>query len=256
MSEERILVSVDETIATIVMNRPEMMNALDLDMIDDFQKALDALAPNEEVHVVVIEGAGGNFCTGASMARFTEGLSAPFWQMAMKKLHRVILTMREIPQPVITKVRGMAVGGGINIALAGDFVLAGESARFREVFVNHGLVLDSGGTYFLPRLVGMVKARELALLGEMLDGRTAAECGLIYRACPDNELDEAVHALARRLAKKPPGAVALIKSSLEKSFDMTLPEVLEWEAAQQAIMVQTDAVKEAGERFFKSKMKS
>jgi len=253
MSQEMIVVSRHDTIVTLTMNRPAMMNALDLDMIGEMQRVLDGLRADTGARVVVLEGAGGNFCTGASMGLFTEGLSAPFWQDGMNRLHRVILTLREIPQPVICKVKGMAVGGGANIALAGDFVVAAHTAKFRQVFVNHGLVLDTGGTYFLPRLVGMVKARELALLGPMIDGQTAASIGLIYKSVSDEELDGVVDTLAATLAKKPPLAAGLIKGSLERSFDMTLREVLDWEAAQQAIMVQTDDVKEAGLRFLKGK---
>jgi len=251
MPNKTIVVRKEDAVCFIKMNRPELMNALDLDMIDAFQAALDQIGQDRTIKVVILEGSGGNFCTGASMSRFAEGLSAPFWQDAMKRLHRVIYSLREIPQPVISKVRGMAIGGGINIALSADFVIASHTAKFREVFVNHGLVLDSGGTYYLPRLVGMVKARELALLGAMFNGETAAEIGLIYKSVPDEELDGEVLTLARRLAKKPLSSMSLIKGSLEKSFDMTLKEVLEWEAAQQAIMVQTDEVKKAGERFLK-----
>jgi len=132
MPNKTIVVRKEDAVCFIKMNRPELMNALDLDMIDAFQAALDQIGQDRTIKVVILEGSGGNFCTGASMSRFAEGLSAPFWQDAMKRLHRVIYSLREIPQPVISKVRGMAIGGGINIALSADFVIASHTAKFRK----------------------------------------------------------------------------------------------------------------------------
>ncbi|HOO89864.1 MAG TPA: enoyl-CoA hydratase-related protein [Syntrophales bacterium] len=255
MSDNLIVVTREEAIATVMMNRPEMMNALNLDMIAELQDALNEIAEDYSVKVIILEGAGGNFSTGSSMELFTAALPAPYWQHGMLKLHHAIRTMREMPQPIVAKVRGMAIGGGINIALACDFVVAADTARFQEVFVHHGLIIDCGGTHFLPRLVGMVKAKELALLGERFDGKAAAEIGLIYKSVPDEKLDGEVDALATKLAQKPLTSLSLIKTSLEKSFDMSLINMLEWEAAQQAIMVQTDELIQAGNRFFQKKEK-
>ena len=249
MSDKLVLVRTEDKVCTVVLNRPDLMNALDLDLVGEFREAVDRIAADESVRVVVLEGAGGNFCAGSAMNIFAEGLDAPFWQQGMRKLHNVIHAMRQMPQPLVAKVRGVAVGGGINIALACDFVVAAHTARFREVFVNHNLIIDCGGTYFLPRLVGLAKARELALLGGVFDGKTAAEKGLIYKSVPEEELDGEVKGLAANLAKKPLMAMSLIKKSLDASFEMSLPQVLEWEAAQQAIMAQTEELKEAGRRF-------
>ena len=160
-----------------------------------------------------------------------------------------------MPQPIIAKVRGVAVGAGANLALASDFVLASEGARFCEVFVNIGVILDAGGTYFLPRLVGLARARELALLGEMVEAKRAAEIGLIYRSLPDQDLDRETENLAQKLSQKSSLAMALIKEGLEKSLDMTLDEVLEWEAAHQSIMLQTEEHQEAVRRFLKARGK-
>ncbi|MCP4667731.1 MAG: 2-(1,2-epoxy-1,2-dihydrophenyl)acetyl-CoA isomerase, partial [Deltaproteobacteria bacterium] len=153
------------------------------------------------------------------------------------------------------KVRGVAYGLGANIALAGDFVVASLDARFCEVFVNIGVILDGGGTYFLPRLVGLARAKELALLGEEISGKSAADMGLIYKSVPEEDLDRETEALAKKLAQKSPSAMALIKEGLEGSFDMSLKEALEWEAAHQAIMLQTREHKEAVESFLGSRGK-
>jgi 2-(1,2-epoxy-1,2-dihydrophenyl)acetyl-CoA isomerase len=181
------------------------------------------------------------------------GLSASLSLEILRKLGGVILAIRKIPQPVVVKVRGAAWGGGANLALAGDFVLAAHDARFCEVFVNICTVLDGGGTYFLPRLVGLAKARELALLGDEFDGKTAASIGLIYKSVPGRQLDRHVNALAEKLSKRHLKALSLIKEGLESSFDMTLPEALEWEASHQAIMFQSEEHRESVKGFLTRK---
>ena len=155
-----------------------------------------------------------------------------------------------------TSLRGVAVGGGANLALAGDFVITADTARFCEVFIHIGLILDAGGTYFLPRLVGLVKARELALLGEEIDGKTAASIGLVYKSLPEEELDEAVDILANNLAQKSLAAMALIKKGLDESHDKSLGEILDWEAALQSVMLQTPEHKSIVQLFLDAKKKS
>jgi len=167
----------------------------------------------------------------------------------------VLKRIREIPQPVLCKVQGVAVGGGANLALACDFVLASHNARFQEVFVHVGAGLDAGGTFFLPRLVGLAKARELAMLGEAIDGKTAASIGLIYKSVKNEALDGEVAKLAKALAAKSPRALASIKQGLDVSLDMSLSEVLEREAVHQSILFQTTEHKQAVKRFLKSRGK-
>jgi enoyl-CoA hydratase/carnithine racemase len=241
---------------TLTMNRPKFMNSINHDLIQGLEETFARIASDEEIRVVVLQGAGGNFCSGADMSWLNTQSGAPEMFDATKRFGKVIQTMRELPIPVITKVRGYAVGGGANLALAGDFVMASHSARFIQPFVNLGAVLDGGGTYFLPRLVGPVKARELALLGEAVDGETAASMGLIYGSVADEDLDGEVAGLAASLSRKPPKAVALIKEGLEKSFEMSLPETLEWEASHQAVMLQTGEHKEAVREFLRSRGKT
>jgi 2-(1,2-epoxy-1,2-dihydrophenyl)acetyl-CoA isomerase len=145
----------------------------------------------------------------------------------------------------------VAYGVGLNTALAGDFVLTSHDARLSEVFVNIGALLDGGGTYFLPRLVGLAKARELALLGEEIDGKTAASIGLVYKSVPDKKLEAETDILSRKLLSKPSTTMALIKRGLEGSLDMTLDQVLAWEAAHQSIMLKTTELKGAVHQFLK-----
>jgi enoyl-CoA hydratase/carnithine racemase len=255
MSKRTVLIQKKESVCTIVLNRPEVMNAWNREFVSELNEAVESAASDGEIKVLVIEGAGVNFSSGADMALLHEDSSAPEWLLRMKQLGQFMRRLREIPQPIISKVRGVAVGAGVNLALASDFVIASNDAQFCEVFVNIGVILDAGGTYFLPRLVGLARARELALLGDVIEGKRAAEIGLIYKSVPDEELDNEVHELALTLSRKSLRAMALIKEGLEKSLDMSLDEVLEWEAAHQSIMLQTTEHKEAVRAFLKSRGK-
>ena len=256
MAQNTILTDTTDSICTLTLNRPRVMNAVSLEMIEEALDTVSMVAANSDIKVVIIDGAGENFCTGADISLFKAGGTSPEWLVAMKQLGGVINKLREMPQPIITKVRGMAVGGGANLALAGDFAIASENARLCEIFVNIGLVLDCGGIYFLPRLVGMAKAKELALLGNMVDGKTADSIGLIYKCVADENLDQEVENLARTLLSKCPESITLIKEGLNSSFDMTLKDALAWEAAHQAVMGQGEFVKNIAEQFFATRGKS
>jgi 2-(1,2-epoxy-1,2-dihydrophenyl)acetyl-CoA isomerase len=244
-----------DRIATLVLNRPEVMNAMSKEMIMQLHDAVKEIASDQSVHVLVLRGAGDHFSSGADISLFSESIAPQDWLFAMKGVGQIVNTLREMPQPVVTLLKGVAVGGGANLALAGDFIIAADSARFCEIFVNIGLIMDYGGHYFLPRLVGLAKARELAMLGNEIDGKTAASIGLVYKSVPEDEIEEEVAALATNLAQKSPLALRLIKEGLEKSFDRSLKEVLDWEAAHQSIALQTPEHKEIVQLFLDSKRK-
>jgi enoyl-CoA hydratase/carnithine racemase len=256
MTEKTVLVHKQNKIATLVLNRPRVMNAMNPEMVEALQKALDQIETDEDIRVVVVKGAGDNFCSGADVSLFAENLAPVEWLVGMKRAGRTVQKMREIPQPIITLLRGVAVGGGANLALAGDFVLAADNARFCEIFINIGLILDYGGNYFLPRLVGLARARQLAMLGEEIDGKTAASIGLVYKSVPEEELEQEVETLAHKLAQKPLAALSLIKKGLDISFDKSLKEMLDWEGSHQAIMLQTPEHKEIIQFFLESKKKN
>ena len=255
MPTQPVLVQKKDKVATLTLNRPEVMNAMSKDMIVGLRDAVIDLAADESVNVVVLKGAGDHFCSGADFTLFSESIPPDEWLVAMKGVGKIVRTLREMPQPVIAMLKGVAVGGGANLALAGDFVIAADNARFCEIFVNIGLILDYGGTYFLPRLVGLTKARELAMLGNEIDGKTAASIGLVYKSVPEDEIEKEVAALATTLAQKPPLALRLIKEGLENSFDMSLKQVLDWEAAHQSIALQTPEHKEIVRQFLEMKGK-
>jgi 2-(1,2-epoxy-1,2-dihydrophenyl)acetyl-CoA isomerase len=255
MEEREVLIQKKEMVCRLILNRPKAKNAFSMNTLLELQKALCDIASDKEIRVVILEGAGGNFCAGADLVSGSKMQGSPEFLEFMQVSANVVKTLRHLPQPIICKVKGVAVGGGANLALSGDFVLASHTARFCEIFVNINIIVDWGGTYFLPRLVGMAKARELAFLGEMVDGKTAHSIGLIYKSVPDEDLDREVDSLAKNLSQRPLATLALIKEGLEKSLDMSLSEVLAWEGAHQAVMVQTREHKEAIRRFFEAKGK-
>jgi len=255
MSPKHLLIEKKDIIATIVLNRFQMMNAMSKEMIAGLRDAVLEIGADESIRVVILKGAGDHFCSGADLNLFTENTASYEWISAMKGVGQIVRTIREMPQPVITMLQGVAVGGGANLALAADFVIAAEKARFCEIFINIGAIMDYGGHYFLPRLVGLTKARELAMLGEEIDGKTAAAIGLIYKSVPQDQLEKETASLAATLAQKPPLALRLIKEGLEKSFDMSLKDVLDWEAAHQSIALQTPEHKEIVRMFMDLKDK-
>jgi enoyl-CoA hydratase/2-(1,2-epoxy-1,2-dihydrophenyl)acetyl-CoA isomerase len=253
MPEKTVLINKNNKICTLTLNRPRVMNALNDDVTRELMAAFDQIVSDEDIHVVILEGAGKNFTTGADFSLFYENHSVTEWLEGMQFLSRLIRRIREVPQPVIAKLRGAAYGGGSNLALAADFVIAAHDARLCENFIHLGVILDSGGTYFLPRLVGLVKAREIAFLGEEITGKAAAEMGLIYKSVLNDDLDGEVMTLAGKLAQKSLTALALIKQGLETSFDNALKEVLDWEAAHQTIMLQSPEHKAIVKMFLDAK---
>jgi enoyl-CoA hydratase/carnithine racemase len=255
MSSKHLAIEKKDKIASIVLNRPRVMNAMSEEMILGLRDAMQEIGSDEGIRVLVLKGAGDHFCSGADLSLFTENRASYEWISAMNEVGQIVKRLREMPQPVITMLRGVAVGGGANLALAGDFVIAAETARFCEIFINIGAIMDYGGHYFLPRLVGLAKARELAMLGDEIDGITAASIGLIYKSVPEETLEAEVTKLADTLALKPPLALRLIKEGLEKSFDMSLKEILDWEAAHQSIALQTPEHKEIVKMFMDAKGK-
>ena len=255
MTGDYIQVIEEGRICRVILNKPEIKNGWDLRLVKELAAKLMDIAGKADVRVVILEGAGKDFSSGADMNMFKDEWPAPIWLDGMNEVGRMIRTVREIPQPVVAKVRGVAIGGGAGLALASDFVIAAHDAKISVNFVNIGLVPDAGTTYFIPRLVGLVKAREIALLGPVMDGKTAAAMGLIYKSVPNEELDNEVAALANNLAAKSLAVTSLIKSAMDWSFEKSLKEAVEWEASHQAVMTQREEIKEIGRQFFAMRRK-
>ncbi|MFD0920430.1 enoyl-CoA hydratase [Saccharopolyspora rosea] len=245
-ASDAVLVSRDDPVLTITLNRPHRKNALDLAAWDGLHEALRTAASEESVRAVVITGAGGDFCAGADLGSDV-GDVHPLHQM--HRINDIAATLHEMSEPVVAKVRGVAVGAGWNLALGCDLVVAAPDARFSQIFARRGLSPDFGGSWLLPRAVGMQRAKRLALLGEFVDAREALDLGLVAWVRPDDELDVFVTDLAARLASGPPVALAQTKALLHAGAQQSFREALENEARAQAVNFATEDAPAAREAF-------
>jgi 2-(1,2-epoxy-1,2-dihydrophenyl)acetyl-CoA isomerase len=197
-----------------------------------------------EVRVLVVTGDGAEFCSGADLSD-GPGADEGHWLARMRYINQACLALSEVPQPSIARVDGVAAGAGCNLALGCDLVVASDRARFSEIFARRGLSIDFGGSWFLPRRIGLHKAKELTLLAPILDAAEAERIGLVNKVVPVAELDAAVEEWARQLAAGPPIALAQSKALLDRSSTSTLPEALAAEAAAQAVNFGTTDTMEA-----------
>ena len=222
-------------VATITLNRPEVYNALNNEITFELQDALKKVKKDAEVRAVVLTGEGRAFCSGQDLKASSAEPNRSFSDSIHKRYNPIIKAIRKLPKPVVCRLNGVAAGAGCSFALACDVIVAAESSKLIEVFVNIGLVLDSGSSYFLPRLVGSAKAFELATLGAKVSAKDAEKMGLINVAVPDDELDEAVAKYTDYYAAAPTKAIGLMKKMLNKSQNSSLDEMLDYEAYCQDI---------------------
>lgn len=249
---ETLLVSRQDGVVTVTMNRPAKKNAANDVMWRELLETFLEVAANPDDRVMVLTGAGGEFCSGADLSsRGDQKSTSPLERMQV--ITDVCLALHRIPQPTIAKVRGVAVGAGCNMALVCDLVVAGEDARFSEIFSKRGLSVDFGGTWVLPRLVGLHRAKELAFFADIISARDALEIGLVNRVLSIDALDTFVDDWAKRLAAGPPIALAHTKRMLNDSFDVTLQHALEQEASAQVGNFNTRDVVEAMAAFLEKR---
>lgn len=233
MTSPAVLYDAGDGVATITLNRPDVLNALDDALIRALRDAVDLAAGDPAIRAVVVTGAGRGFSSGADLASVAPSPALDLGQLLRDRYHPVILAMREMPKPVICAVNGAAAGAGMSIALAGDIVLAARSAYFVQAFSKIGLVPDAGSTWFLPRYAGAVRARAMAMLAERIDADAAERYGLVWQVFDDEQLMPQAGRLAAHLASQPTRAYALIKQALNGSFERDLPTQLELEATLQ-----------------------
>lgn len=220
---------------TITLNRPDVFNAFDDTQSYELQDAFKAASRDNEVRVVVLTGAGKAFCSGQDLKAISGGGKRDLSESLYKRYNPIIKAMRNLPKPIICRLNGVAAGAGCSLALACDMVVAAQSAKLIEVFVNVGLVLDSGSSYFLPRLVGSARAFEMATMGTRVSAEQALAWGMVNKVVADEELDDAVKQLTDYFAQAPTKAIALIKKMLNKSFHSDLDTMLDYEAYCQKI---------------------
>jgi enoyl-CoA hydratase/carnithine racemase len=234
-------------VVTLTLNRPERKNAINAAMFDELLSVFREVDAATSDRVLVITGAGDAFCSGADLA--DRGQDS---RHALARLHwvaDVALALHRIPKPVIAKVNGVAVGAGLNLALGCDLIVASEQARFSEIFARRGLTVDFGGSWLLPRLIGMHRAKELAFFADILTAKEAGELGLVNRVVPASELDAFVADWANRLAAGPPLALSMTKRLLTSSLSMAIDEALEAEGMAQAVNLSTEDSREALQAF-------
>lgn len=239
--------------ATIAMNRPDVMNALNGLMAREMKSAFDRFSEDKEVKVIVLTGVGKAFCTGQDLNEFDDPDQVGISETLQERYNPLIMSMHNSPKIIIGKINGMAVGAGCSLALACDITVSIESAVFSMAFVNIGLVPDCGASYFLPRLVGRAKAFELMTMGYKFSARDAHQIGMINNLVEhENILSRKVSELAERYAHGPTKTLALIKGLLNKSFGYNLDNMLEKEASYQEKAGKTEDFKE-GIRSFREK---
>jgi enoyl-CoA hydratase/carnithine racemase len=248
-----LLYETKNGIATLTLNRPDRLNALGDTLREDLQDAVTRAGDDADVRVIVVTGAGKGFCAGGDVKAMNEskakGADHPLIEKVAPGRDRTVLALRDAPKPVIAAVNGAAAGAGMNLALACDIRLASTAAKFSQAFVKRGLHPDWGGTYFLPRVVGLAKAAELIWTGEIIDAQEALRLGLVSAVHPPEELLPAAYTLAGKIAAGPPIAIRLAKRSLYHNLDCDLRQALEFETFAQNICYETEDAREGIRAF-------
>ena len=245
MTNGSVLYDRHDGIATLTLNRPETLNAMHEPMMGEFERVLIELEADATVRVVVLTGAGRAFSSGGDQKRDRAGdgpqsfFDGDLGGALIERLNRCVLRMQRLQKPIVGSINGVAAGAGLNIALATDLRIAADTARFGEVFARVGLVPDGGGTYFLPRLIGTARAMEMILLADIIDAHEALRIGLVNRVVPAEQLENETLKLAERLAQGPTVAYGLAKTGLYQGLGMSLEDVLNMEARNQAIASRT-----------------
>ena len=238
-------------VVTLTLNRPEKKNAMSGTMFNELLATFRDVNDTAADRVLVITGAGDAFCSGADLGDRGNDTRHP-----LQRLHWVadiVLALHRIPKPVIAKVNGVAVGAGMNLALGCDLIVASEHARFSEIFARRGLTIDFGGSWLLPRLVGMHRAKELAFFADIISAKEASEMGLVNRVVLADQLDAFVADWANRLAVGPPLALSMTKRLLTNSFAMSMDEALEAEGMAQTVNSGTEDTPEAIRAFLEKR---
>lgn len=247
---QTINVERNDGVVTVTLNRPEKKNAANDQMWDELQATFDEVARSADDRVLVVTGAGGAFCSGADLSSgelSDEGIAR------MRRIGNVALTLHRLPKPTIAKVRGVAAGAGCNMALGCDLIVAGDDARFIEIFSKRGLSLDFGGSWLLPRLIGLHKAKELAFFADTISAADAERLGLVNRVLPDAELDAFVDDWASRLAAGPPMALGMSKQMLNNSYAIGMEQALDTEGRVQTVNFGTQDFVEAVTAFMQKR---
>lgn len=251
-----ILFSISEGVALLSLNRPDQLNSFNPQMHREVQAALEQLRTTPEARVLLLTGEGRAFCAGQDLGdrNVAPGQASPDLGQSIEQFYNpLVRALRDLPLPVICAVNGVAAGAGANLPLACDLVLAARSASFIQAFCKLGLIPDSGGTWLLPRLVGMARAKALAMLGNRLSAEQAEQWGLIYQCVDDSQLRDEAMSLARHLARQPTYGLSLIKHSLNASLHNSFDQQLELERDLQRLAGGSEDYREGVSAFMEKR---
>ncbi|WP_397361946.1 enoyl-CoA hydratase-related protein [Olleya sp. R77988] len=254
MSNNSILLKIENKVAYITLNRPEVFNSFNREMAFLLHDTLDACEKNDEVRAIVLTGNGKAFCAGQDLKEVTDPDLNPGFKKILEEHYNPIITrIRSIKKPVIGAINGVAAGAGANIALACDVVVAHEKVSFIQAFSLIGLVPDSAGTFFLPRLIGFQKALALAMLGDKIGAEEAEKMGMIYKMIPLESFEEEVNKLALKMANMPTKALGMIKELFNKSMTNDLDSQLALESKLQIEAAQSEDYAEGVAAFIEKR---
>lgn len=248
-----LTITKENGVCELKLNRPEVFNSFNKAMAIALQEALDDCEKDPAVRAIVITGEGKAFCAGQDLAEATDPNGPEMESIVRDHYNPIILRIRNIEKPVIAAVNGVAAGAGANIALACDMAIARESASFIQAFSKIGLIPDSGGTFFLPRIVGMQKALAIMMTGEKVMAKEAEEMGMIYKAVGDDEFEETVAKMVGKLAKMPTRGLGLTKKAVNQSWTNNLDEQLEVERVLQTEAGKTKDFEEGVNAFLEKR---
>jgi enoyl-CoA hydratase/carnithine racemase len=245
----------EDNIAFITLNRPEEKNAFSDAMIEQWQESLEAAKCNNDIRVVILTGNGDTFCSGGNIRDMAEG-KLRSWDMKnylWEGVHRIVLAMEDLDKPVIAAINGAAMGAGLDMALMCDLRLCSDRARLGETYILMGLVPGDGGAFFLPRLVGVAKAMELLLTGEVISPEEALRIGLVNRVVSHELLMSDAIKLAKKIASMPPMAVRMMKRAVHQAMGSSLRSHLDYISSQLSLLSETDDHREAAIAFLEKR---
>lgn len=253
MAYENIICSVEKGVATIRLNRPDILNAFEFQMIEEFEDATLKMARDEQVGAVIITGTGRAFSAGGDLKQMQKEFNTVAGRDYLTRSHPWLMQFVQMEKPVIAAVNGIAAGAGFSISLLCDFIFASDNATFSQPFIQVGLVPDMGSMYFLPRLIGLPRAKELFVTGKRLTAAEAHAWGIVNRVVAGDSLLQESQAFGERLSAGPRTAIKLGKRIMNMSVNLSLEQLIEYESGAQAICFQTDDHREAVRAFFEKR---
>jgi enoyl-CoA hydratase/carnithine racemase len=256
MEFETLVIKKEEPIMTVMMNRPETRNALNLTMNKELEKVVEEFRDDERVKVMILTGAGESFCSGMDFHQDCPHWSAEAYTEWQRHLIRFVINAKTTPKPIISAVNGAAIGGGLDVALGGgDIIIASEKAVFAQTFVRVGVPSDSGAAWFLPRLVGVCRSCELLFTGKRIDAKEAERIGLINRVVAHGRLESEAREIALQVTEMAPLGVGWTKLNIYRGLDMDLLSFLDFEVRAHVLCaIATEDGKEGGKAFLEKRV--